>query len=71
MPEHDPHDVLAFNDPVAPTRVEIVIDTDSNPGLLFIWAAARAMRMVEELRRSGIGAELVSLEIDGIRHYQW
>jgi len=55
-----------------PTRVEIVIETDDpNPDLLFIWAAARAIKMIEHLRSSGVSAEIVKIEIDGHRHYVW
>ena len=60
------------NRPGEPTRVEIVIDTDDpNPDLLFIWVAARAVKMVEELRSKGVAAELVTIDVDGRRHYSW
>jgi hypothetical protein len=55
-----------------PTRIEIVIETDGpNSDLLFIWAAARAIKMIEYLRSSGLSAEIVKIEIDGHRHYTW
>ena len=55
-----------------PTRVEIVIETDDpNPDLLFIWAAARAVKMIEHLRSTGVSAEIVRIEIDGHRHDVW
>jgi len=58
------------DDAALPTRAEIVIDAhDANPELLLIWLAARAVKLVEELRRSGIESEVVSLEIDGVRRY--
>jgi hypothetical protein len=54
------------------TRVEIVIETnDPNPDLLFIWVAARAVKMIEHLRSTGVSAEIVKIEIDGHRHYVW
>jgi hypothetical protein len=54
------------------TRVEIVIDTDGpNPDLLFIFVAARAIKMIEQLRSTGVSAEIVKIEIDGHRHYTW
>ena len=38
-----------------PTRIEIVIETDDpNPDLLFIFVAARAIKMIEHLRSSGV-----------------
>jgi len=50
------------------TRVEIVIKTDDpNPDLLFVWVAARAIKMIEHLRSSGVSAEIVKIEIDGHR----
>ncbi len=53
-----------------PTRVEIVIETDDpNSDLLFIWVAARAVKMIEHLRSTGVSAEIVKIEIDGHRHY--
>ncbi len=52
------------------TRVEIVIETDDpNSDLLFIWVAARAVKMIEHLRSTGVSAEIVKIEIDGHRHY--
>ena len=55
-----------------PTRVEIVIETDDpNPDLLFIFVAARAIKLIEHLRSSGVSAEIVKNEIDGHRHYVW
>ena len=54
------------------TRVEIVIETnDPNSDLLFIWVAARAVKMIEHLRSTGVSAEIVKIEIDGHRHYVW
>jgi hypothetical protein len=59
-------------DPNKPTRVEIVIDTyGPNPDLLFAWIAGRAVRMVKELRQIGVDSELVSLDTDGVRRYDW
>ncbi len=55
-----------------PTRVEIVIETDDpNSDLLFIIVAARAVKMIEHLRSTGMSAEIVKIEIDGHRHYVW
>ena len=55
-----------------PTRIEIVIETDDpNPDLLFIFVAARAIKMIEHLRSTGVSAEIVKIEIDGRRHYVW
>ena len=55
-----------------PTRVEIVIETDDpNPDLLFIFVAARAIKLIEHLRSTGVSAEIVKIEIDGHRHYAW
>ncbi len=52
------------------TRVEIVIETDDpNSDLLFIIVAARAVKMIEHLRSTGMSAEIVKIEIDGHRHY--
>jgi hypothetical protein len=55
-----------------PTRIEIVIDTDDpNSDLLLIFVAARAIKMIEQLRSTGVSAEIVKIEIDGHRHYTW
>jgi hypothetical protein len=55
-----------------PTRVEIVIETDDpNPDLLFILVAARAVKLVEQLRSHGVSAEIVKIDVDGRRHYSW
>jgi hypothetical protein len=55
-----------------PTRIEIVIETDDpNSDLLLIFVAARAVKMIEHLRSSGVSAEIVKIEIDGHRHYVW
>jgi hypothetical protein len=52
-------------------RVEIVLDVDPNPDILFIWTAARAIKLVEQLRRDGLRAELISVDVDGVHHYNW
>ncbi len=55
-----------------PTRIEIVIETDDpNSDLLFIFVAARAVKMIEHLRSTGVSAEIVKIELDGHRHYVW
>jgi len=54
------------------TRVEIALDAlDANPDLLFAFVAGQAERLVDELRRAGVDAEMVSLEVAGIRRYYW
>ena len=52
--------------PPEPTRVTITLDiSDHNRALLTIWARIRAARLTEELWCNGIGAEVVSIDIDG------
>jgi hypothetical protein len=53
-------------------RVEIVLDVDDpNPDILFIWTAARAIKLVEQLRHDGLRADLISIDVDGVHHYSW
>jgi hypothetical protein len=54
------------------TRVAIILDIDdTNPDLLFIWAGIRAVKLIDELWRHGITADVVSIDIDGNSHYSW
>jgi hypothetical protein len=59
-------------EPRDPIRIAIVLDVDdANPDLLFIWITARAVRLVEELRRKGINTDLVRIDMDGYPHLSW
>ena len=58
--------------PPEPIRVAITLDiSDHNRDLLFIWAGIRAARLVQELWRNGVGAEVVSIDIDGDTRLSW
>ena len=58
------------HNPPNPTRLTIVLDVnDPNPDLLLIWTAARTVKLIDELWRNGINADIVSIDIDGNRHY--
>jgi hypothetical protein len=53
-----------------PTRLTIVLDVnDPNPDLLLIWTAAHTAKLIDELWRNGINANIVSIDIDGNCHY--
>lgn len=61
-----------MNGPREPIRVTLALDVDDpNPDLLFIWAGAHAVKLVDELWRNGINADIVSIDIDGNCHYKW
>jgi hypothetical protein len=54
------------------TRVTLVLDINDNPEILFLWIAARAARLIDELAANhNIRANLVSIDIDGQRNYHW
>jgi hypothetical protein len=54
------------------TRIEIVIEVDDKDAApLFVWAAARAARLVEELASRAMSAELVRIDVTGDDHYAW
>jgi len=56
-------------EPQDPIRIAVVLDVDdANPDLLFIWIGVRAARLVKQLRREGINADLVSVDMDGYPH---
>lgn len=58
--------------PAEATRVAITLDVDdANPDLVFIWAGIRAVKLIEELWRHGIRADLISIDINGDCHYAW
>ncbi|HET6664999.1 MAG TPA: hypothetical protein VFG94_12105 [Acidimicrobiales bacterium] len=60
------------NHPPEPIRLAIVLDVnDHNRDLLFIWAGIRAAKLVHELRGHGVGAEVVSIDIDGDTRHNW
>jgi hypothetical protein len=59
-------------EPRDPIRVAVVLDVDdANADLLFIWIGVRAVRLIEQLRREGINADLVRIDLDGYPHLSW
>lgn len=55
-----------------PIRVAIVLDiADHNHDLLLIWAATRAAKLIQDLWRHGIRAEIVSIDINGDTRFNW